>query len=409
MTGPEWSLQSPKRVLAIHRYYWPDTPPYATMLRRIVSQWVEDGHQVDVLSSQSSYKTSINNPVLPAKSDLDGATIFRLRLFSEAGRPAIRILNTIYLCSMILFRCIFLQRYDVIMVSTSPPVLAAFFSALAAKITGARFIYHCMDIHPEIGRLSGEFSHPWVFSVLQKMDAWSCKQANPVVVLSEDMKKSIQLREDGVRCRIEVINNFSLPTGQEDDSSLPFAMHQDDFNLIFAGNIGRFQGLDVLVDAIGRLKANKHIRLILMGDGVAKTFLEKRAKELDANVTFVGHQTVSVAKKAMQEAGAGFVSLIPTLYQYAYPSKTMTYLEQGCPLIVAVEADSQLAQEVAKEGTGIVVPVDDVDALAQAINNMASQDSERAVMKQRAMVVAKHNYAEEIVLPKWSQLINEQV
>jgi hypothetical protein len=51
----------------------------------------------------------------------------------------------------VFWQAIVRKRYDVIMVSTSPPVLAGWFVAVAAKLSGARFIYHCMDIHPEIG------------------------------------------------------------------------------------------------------------------------------------------------------------------------------------------------------------------------------------------------------------------
>ena len=46
------------------------------------------------------------------------------------------------------------------MASTAPPVVVGFAAALGARLTGGRFYYHCMDIHPEIGRLSGEFEEP---------------------------------------------------------------------------------------------------------------------------------------------------------------------------------------------------------------------------------------------------------
>ena len=186
-TGAKRSL----RVLAIHRYYWPDTPPYASLLRRIVSTWVTDGHSVEVLTSQPSYKAALENQRLPEEDTLDGAKVSRMKLPNESNKPLVRVWNALRLSLKIFRKALFGKRYDVIMVSTAPPVLAGFACAIIAKLRKTRFIYHCMDIHPEIGRLSGEFRNPVVFKVLQIMDRWTCSKANPVVVLSEDMKQAL--------------------------------------------------------------------------------------------------------------------------------------------------------------------------------------------------------------------------
>ena len=105
------------KVLAIHRFYWPDTPPYASMLRTIVHQWVSDGHEVDVLSSQPSYKAGIDNQKQPAKEVVDGAQVVRLNLPSEAGKPLVRILNALRLGAGVFWQAVVRKQYDVIMVS----------------------------------------------------------------------------------------------------------------------------------------------------------------------------------------------------------------------------------------------------------------------------------------------------
>src|SRR5690606_33624762 len=126
---------------------------------------------------------------------------------------------------------------------------------------------------------------------------------------------------------------------------LPFQWPDERFVLLFAGNIGRFQGLDVLIGAMEKLRDRSDIRLVMMGDGAEKDRLARMSEEAGARVSFVGHHSVEVAKLAMRRASSGFVSLIPELYRYAYPSKTMTYLEQGCPVLVAVEPESCLAKD----------------------------------------------------------------
>ena len=392
------------KVLAIHRYYWPDTPPYASMLRQIVGQWVKDGHCVDVLSSQPSYKSELENAPQSPRECVDGAQVIRLNLPPESGRPMVRIFNALRLGVGVLFRAVIRKRYDVLMVSTSPPVLAGWFVAIAAKITGARFIYHCMDIHPEIGRISGEFRNPHIFNLLSNMDSWSCAQARPVVVLSKDMAASLEARKPRKQAQTLVINNFSLPSEEQSPSELPFSWPSEPFVLLFAGNIGRFQGLGVLLEAMTILRERDDIRLLMMGEGSERESLEKVAIQKGVRVTFVGHHSVDVAKQAMRRAQAGFVSLVPGLYHFAYPSKTMTYLEQGCPVIVAVEPDSHLAKEISDNAAGIIT-VNEAEELAHVIREITNDKEKLIAMRERAKSLADREYSQQVDLKKWSTLL----
>ncbi|AXS85195.1 glycosyltransferase WbuB [Marinobacter sp. Arc7-DN-1] len=375
------------------------------MLRAIVGRWVDDGHEVDVLSSQPSYKAGVDNPRQAARERVDGANVVRLNLPPEAGRPLVRVLNALVLGLGVFWQAVIRKRYDVIMVSTSPPVLAGWFVAVAAKLTGAHFIYHCMDIHPEIGRISGEFRNPRVFSLLSRLDRWTCAQARPVVVLSDDMAETLIARRSEKPPETAVINNFSLPSEGAAVDELPFPWPNEMFVLLFAGNIGRFQGLDALLDAMASLRDRQDIRLIMMGDGTEKERLTRKAKENGANVSFVGHQPVEVAKAAMAKASAGFVSLVPELYRYAYPSKTMTYLEQGCPVLVAVETDSCLARDVIDNGAGVAVPGGDVDALVNAMLSLADDPESLGSMRQKALEFSARAFATDVVLGRWSSLL----
>ncbi|WP_286239880.1 glycosyltransferase family 4 protein [Neptuniibacter halophilus] len=376
------------------------------MLRTIVQRWVQDGHEVDVLTSQPSYKSAVDNSVQPARTELDGACVVRLNLPPESGKPLVRIRNAFKLGMRVLWQAVFRKRYDVIMVSTSPPVLAGWFVAIAARVSGARFVYHCMDIHPEIGRISGEFRNPKIYSFLSRMDRWTCSQAKPVVVLSHDMASSLENRCPGKPPETLVINNFSLPSDVvEYGETLPFEWPVEPFVLIFAGNIGRFQGLQVLVEAMACIADRDDIHLLMMGEGAEKENLTIQAQKTGARITFVGHHSVATAKVAMKKASAGFVSLMPELHKYAYPSKTMTYLEQGCPVLVSVEEDSCLANDIVKNRVGLAVANGDAQKLADAIKALADDSVELEAMHKNATALASREFSEEAVMVKWSSLL----
>lgn len=398
--GPE----HPLRILAVHRYYWPDTPPYASMLRRIVKRWQEDGHYVEVLSSQPSYKANITNEQRPKVECLDGVQVERLSLPNEGGRPFVRVFNGLHLATGMIWRALW-RRYDVIMISTAPPVLGGLAGALAARLTRTRFIYHCMDIHPEVGRVSGEFAHPLIFFLLKKLDSWSCCTADPVIVLSGDMMHALRERSGSAYFSIKVLNNFSLPSAETSSVVLPYDFSTSKLTLFFAGNIGRFQGLETIVRAMGLLRERGDIEFVLMGEGAAKSGLQQLTEKLGADVHFVGHQPVELAKAAMQQADLGLVSLKPEIYRYAYPSKTMTYLEQGCPVLVVVEPDSELARDVKNGDYGFTVPIGDSEALADLLAELAEDRSWQMQKRINAKKKASKSYSEPVVLDKWSDLL----
>ena len=74
-----------------------------------------------------------------------------------------------------------------------------------------RQVYHCMDLHPEIGRLSGEFANPVAYRILARLDAATMRRATAVVVLSEDMARSVARRDPALADKVVVLNNFALP------------------------------------------------------------------------------------------------------------------------------------------------------------------------------------------------------
>jgi glycosyltransferase involved in cell wall biosynthesis len=237
------------------------------------------------------------------------------------------------------------------------------------------------------------------------MDSWTCAQAQPVVVLSDDMAKTLIDRNHDKSPKTVVINNFSLPSEGATSHQLPFPWPTEQFVLLFAGNIGRFQGLDALMDAMQRLRDRHDIRLVMMGDGTEKERLARQADESGVRVSFVGHQPIEVAKGAMARASVGFVSLLPELYRYAYPSKTMTYLEQGCPVLVAVEKESCLARDLVDNGAGVAIPSGDVESLANAISSLANDLERLGSMRARALEFSGREFDIDVVLAKWSSLL----
>lgn len=109
------------RILLIHRYFWPDTPPYAAILRSIGKRLVEEGHEVVVFSSQPSYKSGVVMKKQPSIEDIDGMTVNRVSLFRERNRYVLfRLINMFYFPLRIILFTLLNKKFDIIMASTAP-------------------------------------------------------------------------------------------------------------------------------------------------------------------------------------------------------------------------------------------------------------------------------------------------
>ena len=295
------------------------------------------------------------------------------------------------------------------MCSTVPPVLVGMAASLGARLKGAKFVYHAMDIWPEVGTVADQLKPGVVYRLMRWLDTRTCLRASAIVCLSNDMRASFIARDSRVANKIHVINNFDLPDYAELKNVAVILPKADGkFRVLFAGNVGRYQSLDTVLATAERLRDHRKIEFVIVGDGAAKTSLQALAEDkglLNKSVFFVPHQSVAVAKLMIAEADLALVSLAPEVIKYAYPSKTMTYLAIGSPLAVIVELDSELAKTVQQEKLGIAVGPGETEKLADAIVQLSERADDLAGMRARCLAYSQANSTPEVLLQNWDRLL----
>jgi glycosyltransferase involved in cell wall biosynthesis len=241
---------------------------------------------------------------------------------------------------------------------------------------------------------------------LSELDHFSCKRAAPVIVLSEDMKQTLSNRPNGSTYNIQVLNNFNLPIDLVGQANLPIKLNKESLNILFAGNIGRFQGLDIVIDTMTLLKERQDIKFIFIGEGSDKKRLNSLSKKKNLNIDYIEQQPLSIASSLMKEVDFGFVALTNNIYKFAYPSKTMMYLSQGCPLIVVAEPNSQLVRDISDSEAGIFVAQTDSGGLANKLIYLANNRAVISIMKDNAQRLYEKEFNIENILPKWTKLLS---
>jgi len=338
----------------------------------------------------------------PGRERLGELDVRRLWVFREnRTSPAVRALN-VGIYGVGLFAHIMWRRPDVVSASTFPPVFAGWMASLACRLTGSRFIYHMQDIHPEVSQILGDqLGGNLLAGVLRWLDNQTLRRSSAIVVLSEDMADTLRARGLGA-LPITVINNFALDTfGAEEAPPSELRKPKGQRRVIFAGNLGRFQNLPRLVEGIVQhLETEADLELLLLGDGSALSEL-KRRWGAHPQVKFGPFLPIAQAKVLMAEADVGLVSLQKDIYKVAYPSKVLTYLALGLPILALVEPQSNLSQQLEREGLGCT-PVDSSpEAIAATLEKLLKAPERRAATKRWY----EANGARDKVLSHWEALI----
>ena len=396
------------RILLVHRYYWPDLPAYATMLHIMAQRFVEEGHQVTVFSTQPGYNNS-SDQVLPRRSVVNGVEIIRTPLFKETKKNTlIRAVNVARFCfGLMCHRLWRFRRYDLMTVASFPPTVMGLMARCLCLVTGSKYLYHCQDLYPEVARASGLSGRKWLLDLAGRVDRRNCQKAGAVVVLSEDMKRTVQDR--GVTSdNINIINNFVMDRF-DDSVELPAEFVSEDrkFTVVFAGNMGRFQNLDLLIEAMAQLKTEPQIRLLMVGGGAMMKRLEQQVKDAgcESTVSFHEYQPLKSVMKLLNRSQLSIVSLAPRVIDCAYPSKTMTYVESGCRMLAIIEKGSELAKLIDTEDLGVVCDSPTAEEIAAAISNEYQRWKTNPTSPDHIRTIGDEHFGQSMILQKWVDLL----
>lgn len=406
------------RVLIVHRYYFPDTPPIASLLRGIAERWTAARHDVSVFTSQPCCNPNVKMPKQPRRENLEGVDVHRCWLpMASSRQPVIRVLNFLAFLFMAFWKIV-LQRnkYDVVMCLTFPPVVGGVLVSIAAWLRGSKFVYYMLDIHPESSCYAGKLNAAGILArIAHSLDRRTCDRAERIVVLSEDMAQTYLDRypeklQASKRDKLRVIADFNPVSYDDQNASIPkeFEKAPGKLRILFAGNVGEFQAIDNLIRTAHLLADHSEIEFLFVGEGARKNSAIEQAGELvGKTVHFHPQQSVAIADKIIQTADLCIVSLVPGLYRVAFPCKTSSYLAAGRPLLMVLEAESELYRMTVENNLGYACRGEDPVALKETILSALANRDQLHTMHGPARAFAQEHLVPSAVLVKWENLLTE--
>lgn len=330
------------KILFVQWRYLPDVPTYCELTHAIARNFAQEGHEVTVIAGFPSYQDAYDGPPPARREVMDGVEVNRIRPWFPGA------------VGFVLAATWRMMRHrpttDLVVTTSDPPILGPWFAVNVASL-GIPAIQVLQDVHPEAALTVGALKHGPLVTFLRLMDRMTARRAAATVVLSADMAATY--RSDRSPKDLRVINNFRLDT-----SSTPPPEELIDpskRNATFAGNIGRFQNIDAVLDAASLLLPDEDIAINLVGRGSEYDRIQRRIEaEALRNVNLVPAVDRAEAQWLIEQSDLAIVSLAPDVYRSSYPSKTMSYIEAGRPILAIVESNSSLAHDIVSNQLGAV-------------------------------------------------------
>jgi colanic acid biosynthesis glycosyl transferase WcaI len=387
------------RVTILHRYFWPLEYPYAQMLKDIAETLTSEGHKVVILTTSDG--TPGEKALRESWAVEHDIAIRGLRLGTEKKYGLMRKAVSAFYFSVWGFCTLIFHKQEIVMVATTPPVIGAVMVRWASIVRGFNYIYHCQDIHPEGLLLTNHLKEGWLYRLLLKLDINNIEEAWRVITLSEDMKNTF--RDRGCRVdHVHVINNFPF---RDAGCKTSLAGNDGIVRFLFAGNLGRFQNLEVLINALVTFRENKKVKFIFMGSGIMyEQMMSVIQKNNLNNVELVGQRSLDSAIIAMQEADFGIVSCAPEVYRVAYPSKAIMYFCNGLPVLALIDEVSELSALIRSNQIGVTANPTSQDEIERGIQYAIDICHDNPISKSHVSAVSKLHFGKEAVLNKFANV-----
>lgn len=248
-----------------------------------------------------------------------------------------------------------LPRPDVVYVS-SPPLTVAPLGPFLARRFRRPWVLEVRDVWPESAVSVGWIGRESLaFRVLDRLARRVTRRADAVVVPTPGLVPLVEAHgATGVTTLTGSIVDRPRDPALRDATRQRLGIADDECVFVYAGAIGVANGLDVLLDAVGRLPAAVRARVVVAGDGSARAQIEEtlRGGAL-GRVTLLPPVPKDEVDLLLQSADVGLHLLRPDpVFESALPTKVLDYLGAHLPFITTTGG---VPASVARESGGAAV------------------------------------------------------
>ncbi len=360
-------------LLVVSQYFYPEN----FRINEVVASLVEKGINVDVLTGNPNYPTGKVYANfrwwLCSNQTWRGANVVRTPLIPRGKGSALWLVLNYF--SFVLFATIcgawMLRRrkYDVIFVYAPSPILQAIPAIALAYLKKCGVVLWVQDLWPESLEATGHIKSRMLLRLIGRLVGWIYKNVDLILAQSHAFIPEIARRATGVQI-LHYPNSVESFFANKPDLEIVIPeglLWNDGFTVLFAGNIGQAQAVEVIVDAAKQLIHWPQIHFLILGTGSRWEWMNQQIKINKLNNVRMGGQLPGyMMPNFMQTSDALLVTLADeTIFNYTVPNKVQAYLASGRPVIACLNGEG--ARIIREAKAGMTAPACDANALVDCI------------------------------------------
>jgi glycosyltransferase involved in cell wall biosynthesis len=326
-------------------YYLPEKPTQNYLYQPIIDGLLKLGHRVNIITPNPTRGISPDEQKRYKKipyENHDNLHIYRVNSFTYNPHKfsKFKLLLRYLSVSLNLARRLKSIKSDVVFTQTNPPILLSYLVSKWTKKKGIKLIYNVQDLYPD-----NIFDKKSImFKLTNPYQVKTLKNATTIIPISEALKKTILTKIDD-ESKIKVIYNFSISEyvsdAKKEEVRERLQIDPSKFIVIYAGNIGYVQDLDVLLRAAELTKDNAQIVYHIIGEGSQANRIKQKVIDLKlTQVYFHPMQPIEDAIYLYHLASVNIISILPKVIYTALPLKVSSCLEARKPIIfIGLEED----------------------------------------------------------------------
>ncbi|WP_435234240.1 WcaI family glycosyltransferase [Psychromonas sp. PT13] len=315
------------------------------------------------------------------KSIVDGVKIIRCPLY--VPKKVTTIKRIIHLSSfafssgLALFSKMF-KKPDIIML-VQPTLFCAPFTLLFAKLTGAKAIMHIQDYEVDALFGLGMMGEGRVAKIVKYFEKWLLSRFDAVSTISYSMIENAKDKGFNPE-KIILFPNWSdteFVTPHTCGSSIreEWGFDAKDIIVLYAGNIGNKQGLEMVVEAAKQYTQQQNIKFVFVGTGAYVDTLKSMAESSGLlNVYFKPLQPWAKVPAMLAAADIHLVIQRKGAADAVLPSKLTNILSVGGHALVTAEDHTELGKTAVKHpGIFTCVEPENVTSFVNGLNSLLDQ------------------------------------
>ena len=390
----------PMNILVVSQYFWPEN----FRINDVVRSLVDRGATVHVLTGKPNYpegKIFTGYEALGCQTqELLGATVHRVPIAARGTRSALRlVLNYLsFVISGMLFGPWLLrrQKYDAVFVYGVSPILQAIPALFIGWLKGVPVTVWVQDLWPESLEATGYIRNRRVLGWVRQLVQFIYRHSDLLLVQSKGFEEPVAALASGTPV-VYFPNSVDAIFSNPPDVSLPnIAPLDNGFSVVFAGNVGVGQAVEVIVEAAAILQNHPEIQFVVFGQGSRWDWMCDQVLQRGLNnLHLPGRYPVETVPGLMQKSSVLLVSLADQpIFAATVPNKVQAYMAVGRPILACLNGEG--ARLVLEAGAGLAVPAEDAHGLAEAVLRLYKMpEGERTAMGDNGRRYFKEHFDHE--------------